>query len=97
MESWHQLKTKTKCIINFVHKAKDQTRKQNLHEKFKTFRNSLANLIREGNKNYYEKHFDEDKTNVIKVWKGIKEVILINKSNKTQPTCLKTGDKQAHI
>ena len=72
---------------------KDQTRKQHLHKKFKTYKNSLANLTRQSKENYYQRHFEENKTNLIKVCKGIKEIILINKSKKTQPTCLKIGDK----
>ena len=49
--------------------------------------------MRQSKQNYYEKHFEENKTNLIKVWKGIKEIIHINKSNRTQPTYLKIGDK----
>ena len=73
-------------IYNKFYKANDQTRKQLLHEKFKSYSNSLVNLTRESKENYYKKYFEENKTNLIKVWKGIKETILINKSNKTQPT-----------
>ena len=71
-------------------KAKDQTRKQHLHKKFKTYRNCLTNLTRQSKENYYQKYFEENRTNLIKVWKGIKEIILINKS---QPTCLKIRDE----
>ena len=78
-------------MYNKFCKAKDQTRKQHLHKKFKTYRNCLANLTRQSKENYYQKYFEENRTNLIKVWKGIKEIILINKSNKTQPTCLKLG------
>ena len=80
-------------ICNKVCKAEDQARKQHLHEKFKIYRNSLANLTRQSKQNYYKKYLEENKTNFIKVWKGIKEIILINKSNKTQPTYLKIENK----
>ena len=79
-------------MINFV-KQKDQARKYHLHEKFEFHRNSFANLTRQSKQNYYKKYFKESKTNLIKVWKRIKEIILINKSNQMQPTCLKIGNK----
>ena len=80
-------------ICNKVCKAEDQARKQHLHEKFKIYRNSLANLTRQSKQNYYKKYFKENKKNLIKVWKGINEIILIKKPNKTQATCLKIGNK----
>ena len=52
-------------IYNKFCKAKDQTRKQHLQEKFKTYRNSLANSTRQSKQNYYKKHFEENKTNLI--------------------------------
>ena len=45
--------------------------KRQLHGKFKTYRNSLANLTRQSKGNCYKKHFEENKKNLIKVWKGI--------------------------
>ena len=67
MAFWNQLKTKNK-IYNKSCKAKDQTRKQNLHEKSKIYRNSLAKLTWESKQNYYKKYFEESKANLIKVW-----------------------------
>ena len=63
--------------------------KQHLHGKFKIYRNSLVNLTRQSKQNHYKKYFEENKTNLIKIWKGIKEII----SDKTQTTCLKIGNK----
>ena len=91
------VKSKNKICNKFCN-AKDQARKEHLHEKFKIYRNSFANLTRQSKQNYYKTYFEEkNKTNskVLKseVWRGIKEIILINKSNKTQPTFLKIGNK----
>ena len=80
-------------IHNKFCKAKDQARKYDLHEKFKVHRNSLANLTRQSKQNYCKKNFEENKTNLNKVWKGIKEITIINKSNQMQPTCLNIGNK----
>ena len=82
---WHKIK----YIINLV----KQKTKQHLHEKFKIYRNSLVTLARESKQIYYKKYFEEKKTNLVKVWKGIKEIILIDKSNKEQPACLEIGNE----
>ena len=86
------IKNKNKMHNKFS-KAKDQARKYDLHEKFKVHRNSLANLTKQSKQNYYKKYFEENKTNLNKVWKGMKEITIINKSNQTQPTCLNIGNK----
>ena len=90
------VKSKNKIYNKFCN-VKDQARKEHLHEKFKIYRNTFANLTRQTKQNYYKTYFEENKTNlkVLKseVWKGIKEIILLNKSNKTQTTFLKIGNK----
>ena len=78
--------------MNFV-KQKTTQGNSIFMRNFKIYRNLLANLTRPNKQYYYKKYFEENKTNLIKVWKGVKEVIVINKSNKTQPTCLKIGNK----
>ena len=89
------IKNKNKMYNKFC-RAKDQVRKQHFHGKLKIYWNSLANLTRQSKQNYYKKYFEENKTSLIKVWKSIKEIILINKSNQTQPTCLKIKNKNTN-
>ena len=79
------IKNKNKIYNKFC-QAKDQTRKQHLHKKFKIYTNSLANLTRRS-KQYSAESVE------YKVSKGIKEIILINKSNEMQSFFLKIGDK----
>ena len=47
------VKNKNKIYNKFC-KAKDQTKKQHLHEQFKTYRNSLVNSTRQGKANHYK-------------------------------------------
>ena len=54
-------------------------RKELLHQKFKTKRNILVNVIRESQKLYYKGYFEQNRTNIKKTWEGIKRVININK------------------
>ena len=43
--------------------------------------------------NYYKEYFQENKNNLIKVWKRIKYIILIKKQNRVPPTFLKIDDR----
>ena len=47
-------------------------------------------MTRQNKENYYKKYFEENKTNLMKFWEGIKI------STKTHPTCMKVGDKTMH-
>ena len=60
-------------------KAKEQTRKKALNQEHKMRKNLLTNITKKSKENYYKKYFKESKNNLIKVWKGIKEIILIKK------------------
>ena len=80
-------------IYNKFCKAKDQKRKDLLHQQFKNYRNILSNLTKKSKENYYKEYFQENKNNLIKVWKGIKDIILIKKHNRVQPTFLKINDR----
>ena len=49
-------------------------------------------MIRSSKKDYYKKYFSENKDNIQKIWKGIKEIINIKSKNFYYPTCLQNGD-----
>ena len=80
-------------IYNKFCKAKYQKRKDLLHQQFKNYRNILSNLTKKSKENYYKEYFQENRNNLIKVWKGIKDIILIKKHNRVQPTFLKIDDR----
>ena len=73
-------------------KAKDPARKEQLHEEFKVLRNTVTNSLRESKENYYRKYFEDNKLNLRKIWNGIKEIINLKKSNKSQPRCIKINE-----
>ena len=66
---------------NIIHRkmlrAKDPTRKQELKEKYKTYKNRLAKLTRNSKANHFNKFFYQNKSNLLKVWDGIKSIISI--------------------
>ena len=74
-------------------KAKDQTRKKALNQEYKTYKNLLTNITKKSKENYYKQYFKGNKNNLIKVWKGIKEIILIKKTNKPHLNCLKIEEE----
>ena len=50
------------------------------------------NSLRESKENYYGKYFEDNKLNLRKIWNGIKEIINLKKSNKSQPRCIKINE-----
>ena len=72
---------------NIIHqkmlRAKDPTRKQELQEKHKTCKNRLTKLTRNSKANHFNNFFYQNKSNLLKVWEGIKSII------NTKPTKIK--------
>ena len=86
-----KIKTKNK-ILTRIRKCKDAVRKSELQHQFNTLKNDITHLTRTGKKDYYKKYFAENKDNLRKVWRGIKEIINIKSKNFDSPTCLQVGD-----
>ena len=73
------VKKKYKIHSKFL-KAKEQTRKKALNQECKTYKNLPTNIIKKSKENYCKQYFKDNKNYLIKVWKGIKEIILIKKN-----------------
>ena len=73
--------------------CKNSIAKSNLHHEFKTLKNQLQAETRQSKKAYYDKYFTDNKDNLQKTWKGIKEVINIKTKNFTHPTCIIDDNK----
>ena len=48
---------------------------------FKLFRNRVVNELKESKKNYYHHYFDENKSNMKMLWKGIKSIVNLKANN----------------
>ena len=68
--------------------CKNPTIKAYLRHEFKMLKNELQTETRQSKKAYYNKYFTENKDNLQKIWKGIKEVINIKTKNFSHPTCI---------
>ena len=85
-------------IKNIVHRkmrrAKDLNRKEELHAKYKTYKNRILKLTRLSKANHFNRFFIENKTNLLKVWQGIKSIINTKPSkNKQSITALRVNGK----
>ena len=74
-------------------KAKNAETKYNLFLKFKSYRNSVSNLLKLSKKNYYTEYFNSNINNIKGTWKGIKEIINLKSSKKLQPSNLSVNNK----
>ena len=90
---WILVSTKNKKkICNKFFQAKDPERIQSLHEIFKKYRNIIANLARTNKENYYKNYFQENKNNFCKTWQGIKQIIIMKKTNSKKLNGLKVNN-----
>ena len=91
-EILNKIKEKNKVFQKYL-KCNAQVRKLQLYDQFKNLKNEVTHLTRNSKKAYYQKYFSENKNNLQKVWKGIKEIINIKCKNFDNPTCLQVGDE----
>ena len=60
-------------------RAKDVTRKHDLHNEFKTYQNKLDKVLKSSKSIHYQKFFEANKTKLHKAREGIREVINVKK------------------
>ena len=60
-------------------RAKDVTRKHDLHNEFKTYQNKLDKVLKSSKSIHYQKFFEANKTKLHKTREGIREVINVKK------------------
>jgi len=75
--------------------CKNLERKKFLYDHYKKLKNDITLLTRRGKKEYYQNYFDENKKNLKKTWKGIKDIVNVKSKNFEQPSCIQDGDKTA--
>ena len=74
-------------------RAKNQALRESLKAKFKTYRNTINNLIRRSKANHYNNFFKSNKQNLIKTWQGIKEIIHSKPKIKDQIPSIRVNGK----
>ena len=69
--------------------------KNTLYCQFKKLKNEITDHTRRGKKEFYKNYFADNKNNLKKVWKGIKEIVNIKSKNFDQPSCVQNGSTMA--
>ena len=59
----------------YIHK-KDRHIKEELHKKYKNYRNIIPARIKKSKQNYFTKYFESNIKNLKNTWKGIKSISL---------------------
>ena len=81
------IRRKYKLLKKFI-RTKNQSRKQVIHNEYKTLRNQILDLTKKSKQHFYQNYFNENNTNLRKVWQGIKEIINIKTKNNATPVCV---------
>ena len=66
----------------------DPHMKEELHQKYKNYRNIIATLMKKSKQNYFTKHFESNIKNLKNTWKGIKSIISLKRSASSSPNLL---------
>ena len=92
----------TKGIQNAVEKKnrlfkkyiKYDINKNIFHQEYKTYGNSLSNLLKQSKKSYYNNYFRNNINNIKNTWKAIKSIISLNSKESESPKMIlnKKGD-----
>ena len=82
-----KIDTKNRKLKQYM-ECKNPAIKEILEREFKILKNELQTETRQSKKDFYDKYFTENKDNLQKIWKGIKEVINIKNKNFNHPTCI---------
>lgn len=70
-------------------RAKTDEQKLLIHRQFKKYRNHINKLCRTSKAHYYNKYFTDNKSNLLKVWEGVKQMINTCKKMKNQVSCIR--------
>ena len=62
-------------IYKTFFKAKETNFKEKLQENYKIYRNQIVTLTRVCKEKYYQSFFENNKTNMKKIWSGIRSIL----------------------
>ena len=81
------IRRKDKLLKKFI-RTKNKSRKQIIYNEYKTLTNKILDLTKKSKQNCYQNYFNENNTNLRKVWQGIKEIINIKAKNNATHVCV---------
>ena len=83
---------KNSIFKKYINK-KDPHVKEELHKKYKNYRNLDAKLMKKSKQNYFTKYFESNIKNLKSTWKGIKSIILLKNSASSSPNLLNLNNE----
>ena len=75
---------KNSIFKKYINK-KDPHIKEELHQKYKNYRYTIATLMKKSKQNYFTKYFETNIKNLKNTWKGIKSIISLKNSTSSSP------------
>jgi hypothetical protein len=85
---------KSLIIKNKLYNQFLRTRSLYYHTKFKYYRNKLSQLIKISKVDYYNKYFNDNKSNMKNLWRGIKKIITLKPTNSGLPSKILVNDTE---
>ena len=79
---------------NYLHKKFTHCPSEANQKTFKTYRNTLNQLIRNAKAHYYKRKIEQTKSNSKKLWDVLLEIIRKKKANQDLPACFKFNGSQ---
>lgn len=79
-------------IFQAYHREKNQTKKNNLLNHYKQYRNLITLLCRQSKDSYYKSYFSTNLNNSKLIWKGINNILGVNQSSKNSIKSLKINN-----
>ena len=77
-----------KLFKKFRNASDDDDAKTKLYNDYKKIRNELTSLKRNNKQDYYKNYFEKNKKKTAALWKGIRSLVTIKSTNKTDISIL---------
>ena len=72
--------------------AKNPEIKTQFHVQYKSYRNLIVTLCRQSKSNYFTKYFNQNSTNMRKIWLGVRNLISLKSTKSSNPISISTGN-----
>ena len=78
------IKDRDRTHRNYL-REKDDDKKKEIYQLYKTKRNLIKILIRQSKREYYVQFFEENRSDIKKTWEGIRNIVNISKKERVVP------------
>ena len=86
---------KNSLFAKFI-KSNDINQKNEMHEKYKQYRNLISTLLKRSKRLYFTKFFNDNLNNLKNTWKGIKNLISLKNVSHSSPSSIYYKNKNSY-